>query len=133
MERKDNHKFDIRKIKRSRIKMKQELGRFRNWLMRQKVYASRSMSYISLLNTAILVYLAIITFNKSHDITVSGWYAIPIIIILTIGTLLVGWLEVKMGFFGAEQKVTADTNPRIVEIIDKLDNIQKDVDELKKK
>ena len=118
---------------KNNFNIKEKASWLRNQLMLAKIYVSRSMSYISLINTAILVYLGITNFNKVHGFTISGWYSFPIVITLAILVLSLGWLEVKMKFFSVEQRITADINPRIVQILNKLDSIEEKVIKLEEK
>ena len=104
---------------------KERFGIIREKLMNIKVYAIRSMSYLAIVNMTMILYLAFVNFREEKGLVISGWLVIPISIIMVILFLGLGWLEVKLKFFSDEQKITALKNPVIVDILTKLNSIEK--------
>lgn len=101
--------------------------------MNLKVYAIRSNSYLAIANMAMLLYVALVNFKESHDIHFTGWIVIPLAAFMVLLFLFLGWLEVKLGMFGEEQKITANTNPVILDILAKLDKIEDKLTENEKR
>jgi len=90
----------------------------REKLMNIKVCANRSMSYFSMVNMALILYVA------TKGTSISGWFAIPLSMMMVLLFLGLGWVEVKLKFFSDEQKITALKNPVIVEMLNKLNSIE---------
>lgn len=107
--------------------------RFRSFLIRLKVYMARTGSYIGLVNTALLLFLFLSNLEKYNiNVRIESWI-IPLFIIGLCAMLLFGFLEDKYGFYALEQKTTQSRNPFWSEMMEKLDHIEKRIDELEKK
>lgn len=89
-----------------------------------KVYISRALSYASLVNMVLILFLALSNLEKyGIDIRLETWL-IPIVVFVFFLLILIGFMEDKMGFFEEEQRVHAVRNPGMKEIIERLDRIE---------
>lgn len=92
---------------------------------------SRTSSYISLVNTGMILFLFLSNLEKYNvDIEIKDMI-IPIFIIGLMGMFLFGYLEDKLGFYQQEQKTTQSRSPYLKEIIDRLDKVEKKLDKKK--
>ena len=112
---------------------KAKFGAIREKAMNIKVCANRSMSYFSMVNMALILYVALVNFRETRGITISGWLVIPLSIMMVLLFLGLGWAEVKLKFFSDEQKITALKNPVIVEMLNKLNSIEDKLTKLENK
>ena len=100
------------------------LKSLRSKLIHVKVYKARALSYASLVNMALILFLALSNLEKyGMDIKLETWL-IPIIIFVFLLLILIGFMEDKFGFFEEEQRVHAVRNPQIKEIIKRLERIE---------
>jgi len=101
------------------------MKRIRSKLIHAKVYLHRALGYASIVNTALILFLALVSLEKyGIDISLQKW-GIPLFISLFIVLILLGLLEDKLGFFAEEQKVNASRNPQLNDIVKRLDRIEK--------
>ncbi|MBR9699059.1 hypothetical protein GOV09_01220 [Candidatus Woesearchaeota archaeon] len=101
------------------------LSKIRSKLTHAKVFMHRALTYASIINMALILFLALSNLEKyGMDIRLETW-GIPIFILLIVMLVLLGFLEDRLGFFEEEQKVTAKRNPHLNEIIKRLDRIEK--------
>jgi len=115
----------------TRIKVKKLFIKLRDLLIQLKVYMSRTSSYISLVNTGMILFLFLSNLEKYNvDIEIKDMI-IPIFIIGLMGMFLFGYLEDKLGFYQQEQKTTQSRSPYLKEIIDRLDKVEKKLDKKK--
>ena len=109
------------------------IQRLRSKLTHMKVYLSRALGYASLVNMALILFLALSNLEQyGVDIVLEKWL-IPIFIVLFFVLILLGFLEDKLGFFSEEQKVVNIRNPQMNEILNRLDRLEKKVDKIAKK
>lgn len=81
-----------------------------------KIYIQRSMSYMSLINAGLLIFIALNTLQqKGYSININA-YGIPIFVGTLVLMILIGWLEVKFGFLKAEQEEYNKENPQIQQL-----------------
>ncbi len=99
--------------------------KLRNFFIRIKVYIARTGSYISLVNTALILFLFLSNLEKyGIDVRIEKWI-LPLSILGVFSMVLFGFFEERLGFFGEEQKVSYSRNPYMQEIIERLDRIEK--------
>ncbi len=107
--------------------MKQFFIKLRNILIQIKVYMARTSSYISLVNTAMILFLFLSNLERYNiDIDIKNWM-VPIFVFGVGGMLLFGYLEYKF-VYSQEQKTTQRKNPYMNDIIKRLDRIEKTQD-----
>jgi hypothetical protein len=71
---------------------------------------------MSLINAGLLIFIALNTLQqKGYSININK-YGIPIFIGTLVILILLGWLEVKLGFFKAEQELHNKENPQIQQL-----------------
>lgn len=110
--------------------MKKIFIKLRDFLIQIKVYMGRTSSYISMVNTAMILFLFLSNLEKYNiDIDIRNWI-IPIFIVGVSGMLLFGYLEYKF-FYGQEQKTTQSKSPYFKEMLNRLDRIEKKVEKQK--
>lgn len=105
--------------------MKSNFVKVRNFLIRLKVYMSRTSSYLSLINTAMILFLFLSNLEKyNYDVEIKD-LLIPLFIFGLFMMLLFGYLEDRFGFYSQEQRTTQSRSPYMREIIDRLEKIEK--------
>ena len=98
------------------------INEIRNWIGRMKVYMNRSGSYMSIINMGMILHLFVSDLDKDNRL--ANWI-IPIWILLLSSVFFFGYLEVKFGFFRAEQRINVNNNPQVMKILKKIDNLEK--------
>ncbi|MBD3163699.1 hypothetical protein GF323_00700 [Candidatus Woesearchaeota archaeon] len=112
--------------------MSEMFSALRSKLIHAKVYLSRALSYASLVNMALILFIALSNLEKyGIDIVLEKWL-IPLFILLFMFLVFAGYIEDKLGFFREEQKVHAVRNPQLSLIAARLDKIESKIDSLKK-
>jgi hypothetical protein len=84
-----------------------------------KIWMIRAQSYITMINNAMLVFLMI----KASGL--SNTYFIPIMIGSVILMSVIGWSDIRFGFFHEEQRRSNLRNPYITKIDEDLQKIKK--------
>lgn len=99
--------------------------KIRDLLMRTKFYIGRSMTYVSLANTGMLIYLSLSSLKTLGYIHIDlGQYMIGIIIVTF--ALLIGWGWIETNYlkgYGAEAKFSYVNEPLHKEMNDKINLI----------
>jgi len=104
--------------------MKRLLIKLRDFIIKVKVYMARTSSYISLINTAMILFLFLSNLEKYNiDIDIRNWI-VPIFFVGISGMLLFGYLEYRF-VYQQEQKTTQAKSPYFKEILKRLDRIEK--------
>ena len=105
----------------------------RDRLVYLKLYMSRALSYITLINTGMVLFLFLSNLEKyGIDIRIQEWI-IPLFLIGIFLLVLFGFLEDRLGFYSQEQRTTQSRNPYMTDIIERLDRIEEKIAELEKK
>ena len=104
--------------------------RLRNWFTHSKVFINRAVSYLSIINSGMILFLLL---SRLQDygvgIHITKWF-FPIFVIGIVLMILVGYMDYKLGFHREEMRTVSSRNPYFNEIIERLDRVEK---ELKKK
>lgn len=109
------------------------LHSLRSKLVHAKVYLARALGYASLVNMALILFLAMSNLEKyGIDIRLETWL-IPLFIGLFLILVILGYLEDKLGFFSEEQKVHAIRNPQLTLILERLEHIEKKLEKIEDK
>ena len=105
--------------------MKKDLNK--EFLIRCKVYIDRARMYMGYIQFLMVVGVFINEF-KSRLPQICTQHPIASIIIgiilLIIGSLVIGWLDYRLGLFQAEAKRHSELNPVLTELSDKLDELK---------
>lgn len=112
--------------------MKTMLIKLRTWLMEAKILFNRSISYISILNSGMILFLFLSKLKESGYISFDlGTYFIPLFIITFIIFILIGYMEDKLGFFREEQRRQMNRNPQVNETYKIVKEIQEKIKKFK--
>ena len=85
----------------------------------------RTSSYISLINTAMILFLFLSNLEKYNiDIRIQDWI-VPLFFIALCSMFLFGYIEDKLGFHTQEQRAKQSRSPYFNEILDRLEKIEK--------
>jgi len=99
----------------------------RNLFTISKVNIQRSMSYVSIINSGMILFLLL---SKLQDygikIHITKWF-IPIFVASIVIMMVVGYLDHKLGFHREESRVQGSRNPYFKEIIERLDRLEEEV------
>jgi len=105
--------------------MRDKLLAVRRKLIRTKLYYQRALGYISIVNSAMLLFLLLSNLEKyGIDLNIEKLF-FPILIAGVIIMILFGYLEDKLGFLREESYFVSKRNPQMQEIIDRLERIEK--------
>ena len=106
------------------------LKKLRSKLVHAKVFASRVVTYLALVNAIMLLFLTV-TDLKQYDINIElKYWFFPILIAMILIMVFIGWLEDKLGFFKEESKVIMTRTPQIIETLEIVKRIEKRMDKL---
>lgn len=103
--------------------------RFRKVFVENKIRIQRSLSYMSIANSGMILFLVLSNLQKEYkfDIYITKWF-FPIYV-LTLGLfLLVGWIDDKVGFHREEARASAKKSPLMIELIDTVKRLEEKVD-----
>ena len=104
--------------------MRKKLEKTRSILAELKVNISRSMSYVAIVNSGMILFLLLSRLEDyGYEILIEKWF-FPIYIVGIIGLVCLGYLDFKLGFHREEQKVVGKRNPYMKEIIERLESIE---------
>ncbi len=102
-------------------------GKTRKSLINMKLWMQRTMSWIALINSAMILFLVLSRFQDyGISIYITRWI-IPIYIIVVLLMMLFGYIEDKVGFYRVESMENAKRNPYFKEILERLDRIEKKI------
>ena len=97
----------------------------RKALVYSKVWAQRTMSWIAVLNSAMILFLVLARLQEyGLEISITHWF-IPIFIVLVLLMVFFGYLEDRAGFHREEIREITKRNPVLNEILERLDRIEK--------
>lgn len=109
--------------------MKTTLRKIRKSLVKWKIYIDRARMYINYINFIMIIFLFVDTLKKYEfsqflipNSTTGIVVLIPIFFALS---LFLGYLDTRLGIRSEEAKQNTVKNPIMVEILDKLDRIEK--------
>ena len=102
-------------------------GQIKSILITTKLYLSRSLGYLSLFNSAVLIFLLLSNLEKyGIDIELRYW-TIPLVLLCVCLLILGGWIEDKLGLWKDEQVFVNNRNIHLLEIKETLNDIQQKV------
>lgn len=101
---------------------------FRRVMVYGKVWAQRTMSWIAVLNSAMILFLVLAKLQEyGIKISITRWF-IPIFIGLVVLMIFFGYLEDRAGFHREEIHEIAKRNPVYNEILERLERIEKKIE-----
>ena len=98
------------------------------FLIKIKAYMMRSMSYMALANSAMLIFLLFSSSGFTIDLRVWG---APIIVAIVCLMTLGGYVEDKLGFWREELEITFSRNPHIQDMRKEIKFMRADLEEIK--
>jgi hypothetical protein len=101
----------------------------RDWFIEAKIYLTRSISYVTIINAGMILFL---TLSDLKTKGIISWdvskYFIPIFIISFIGALIVGYMDVNIiKGFSQENKRSLENNPAWTDLVNKVDSIYNEI------
>ena len=106
------------------MKFRVMFGAFRKGSAKVKVYLQRSLSWIGLLNSVMILYLMMSDLSERGVIGSLQKYVVLSIVVLAVGLLVFGYFEVKYGFMRAEYSAIWKNIPQVNEILNRLEAIE---------
>jgi hypothetical protein len=107
--------------------------KFREKFILYKIFYQRSLSYVSLINSAMILYLFLSDLKKYNIlISIETWF-FPILVLGIFLLILFGYIEDRLGFYRTEQQEVTQRTPQMNSILKKLDFVEKELREIKKK
>lgn len=105
---------------------------YKDILMKLKLYFDRGRAYIGIISFIGTVFMVVSQLSiLGIDVDVSK-YSIIIIIAGFVGLMLFGFLEVKYLFFSTEMEIKSMKNPVWKKLFNRLDEIEKKLDDQNK-
>ena len=92
--------------------MQRLLSRF----VRYKIYFDRSKVYVGYLQFFMLVFITL----KQMDTTLPIWMYIAGFVLFCVVSVVVGYIDTKLGIRAEEQKNYSEQNPTLMEILEIL-------------
>lgn len=106
------------------------LKKLRSKLVHAKVFASRVVTYLALVNAVMLLFLTVTDLKEYNiDINLKVWF-IPMLFIMVGLMVFIGWLEDRMGFFKEESKVIMTRTPQIIETLEIVQRLEKKIEKM---
>jgi hypothetical protein len=101
---------------------------FRKVLVHSKVWAQRTMSWIAILNSAMILFLVLAKLQEyGFEIAITKWF-LPLFVVLIVFLVFFGYLEDRAGFQREETHEIAKRNPVYNDILKRLDRIEKKIE-----
>lgn len=98
--------------------------KIRKLLAETKIYIQRSMSYVSILNSGMILFLMLSRLEDfGIDINLTQWF-FPLFILSIFGAIAIGYVDVKLGFFSEESNAASKRNPVLFEMLTRLERIE---------
>jgi len=96
----------------------------RKFLVFLKVNIGRSLSYVSIINAGMILFLLLSRLQDyGVQIHITKWF-FPIFIISLIGAIIFGYFDYKFGVHREEERVQGSRNPYLIDIIERLDRLE---------
>jgi len=93
-----------------------------------KVWAQRTMSWIAIINSAMILFLVLAKLQDyGFNVSITRWF-IPVFLLLVILMIFFGYLEDRAGFHREETHELAKKNPINMEILERLERIEKKIE-----
>lgn len=106
------------------MKLRKTFIKFREFFTECKVNINRSLSYVTLINSGMILFLLLSRLQEyGISIHITKWF-FPIFLGTALTMLLIGYLDFKLGFHREEAKRVTRRNPYFSEILEKLDKIE---------
>ena len=107
--------------------MQNKIDFIRVSLARLKIYVSRATTYMSLLNSGMLIFLLLAQL-KTFGINISlTTYALPVFILSMLGCIFLGYLDWKLKIYEEENRQSTSTNPQVMEILNRVKSIEEQI------
>lgn len=88
-----------------------------------KIYFDRSRGY----TVYVSYFMILVVFCKSLGIRFNHWWMWAIIAgVYILGSMLVGWLDYKLGIFGEEQRRHTSSNSMLTDMYERIKKISED-------
>lgn len=90
-----------------------------------KIFAQRTMTYVSILNTMMLLFLILKSLKDyGFNLNLKIWF-IPIMVVGLFMLVLIGYIEDRLGMYRMEIEAVHNRSPQLVEILAKVKDIEK--------
>lgn len=106
------------------IEQKQQLSRFRKWLIVQKVTLGRGYSYVNVLMLGVVFAASIKTVLPGLINTFSRFVILSIVSF--IGLYLIGWIDKKYKFLHDENAYAIETNPLLMQVVNNSNDLNQE-------
>lgn len=106
--------------------------RCRKILLEYKVNVQRSLSYIAILNSGMILFLLL---AKLQDYGVSIHITklfFPLFLLSILSMMVIGYIDHKLGFHREEARIEGKRNPYYQEIIERLDRMEEKLEKKSK-
>ncbi len=100
------------------------------FLVGVKMRIQRSTSWLTLFNSAMIFFLFLSKLKEfGYNIDIGNMF-IPLLVVSFVVLVLLGYMEDKLGFWRMELKQISERNPHYIETMERLNKIEKRLDEL---
>ncbi len=107
--------------------------KFRKNIVHSKVFLQRTMSWISIANSGMIMFLVLSKFNDyGLKIYITKWI-IPLYLFFLLLMLVFGYAEDRLGFLSEEKKIHEKRSPYMKDMIDRMDKMDKKLNSISRK
>jgi len=108
-------------------------NKIRSKLVHSKMFAQRSMSWIAIVNSGMILFLVLSQLERyGYDIEMRKWF-LPIFIITVICLVLFGYIEDKLGFYAEETRISNIRNPQMEELLKEIKDVKERIQKIEKR
>ncbi len=108
------------------------LKKLRSHLVHSKVLIHRALSWISVINAGMILFLVLSQLEKyGINLRITKWY-LPLLIVTFFLMIFFGYIEDRLGFTEEEAAVTTSKNPYIRDIVNRLERIENHLQNMEK-
>ena len=106
---------------------------FRKFLVYSKLWVQRTMSWIAIANSGMILFLVLSKLQDyGFNIYITAWF-VPIYFAVILVMIFLGYLEDKAGMYREESRASSSRNPYLTDIISRLERIEKGIKRIKSK
>ncbi|MDD5092006.1 MAG: hypothetical protein PHQ23_13960 [Candidatus Wallbacteria bacterium] len=113
--------------------MKKILVRVRNIVLVLKFYLQRTMSWVSLANSGMIMFLVFSKLQQEYriEMDISSFF-IPLYLACLALMIFIGYLDDRLNLYSREARIAQNRSPFIVELFARLDRIEKQLERLER-
>jgi len=106
---------------------------FRNYVIHSKIFLQRTMSWISIANAGMILFLVLSKFQDyGLELHITRWI-IPIYLGFIVLLVVFGYVEDRLGFHREEKRAQESKSPYMKNVVKRLERMEKKINSIQRK